>query len=98
MPTTATALEAARAAAARYTNAWTARHRAYESLPLDGPDRDAILGRLRDVARRAFREFFDRLDDLRAQGGEGEALALLLDVNERTTVARTPMEITVTEN
>jgi hypothetical protein len=97
MPATDAALESARSAADLYADTWLARRRAYALLPVDGPDSAAVLGQFRDAARRAFAAFLASLDALREQGDEAEALALVLDVQDRTTAGRTPMEVTVSE-
>jgi hypothetical protein len=98
MPATATALDAARSAADAYVLTSLARRRAYALLPVDGPDSAAVLGRFRDAARRAFAAFLASLDALREQGDEAEALALVLDVQDRTTAGRTPMEVAISED
>jgi hypothetical protein len=94
---TATTLDAARSAADLYADTWLARRRAYALLPVDGPDSAAVLGQVRDAARRAFAAFLASLDALREQGDEAEALALVLAVQDRTAAGRTPVEVTVSE-
>jgi hypothetical protein len=94
----ATALESARLAASTYADACLARRRAYVTLPVDDPDSDGILGRLRDVTRRAFAEFVKSLAELHDAGDEAQALALVLDVQDKTQAARTPITITISED
>jgi hypothetical protein len=95
-----TAVESARSAADRYTDAWLARLHAYQLLPADGPgraDANAALGFLRDATRRAFTAFLESVGDLHAAGGEAQAVALILEVQDRTDAARTPVAIPITE-
>lgn len=94
------ALEAARSAASTYADASLARRRAYELLPVDGPDRPVIADALAfatAVARRAFATFVDSLADLHAQGGEAEAVSLILEVQDRTRATRTSIPILISE-
>jgi hypothetical protein len=101
MPATATALEAARSAAELYADSIAAERRLLAMLPIPGhPDRAVVEGSLGDVgrvAREAFGRYRHAVLDLLANGQELQASTIILDVQDRTHRARTPIEISVSE-
>jgi hypothetical protein len=102
MPTTAAALESARSAADRYTDAVIAERRLLAILPNPGHrDRPTIEASLADVGRVA-RQAYDRYRglvlDLFKAGQGVQAIRIILDVQNRTHAGRTPIEISVSED
>jgi hypothetical protein len=101
MPT-AIALESARSAADRYTNAVIAERRLLAILPRPGhPDRPVVEGSLADVgrvARDAYGRYRGLILELLAGEHAVQAIRIILDVQNRTHAARTPVEITVSED
>jgi hypothetical protein len=102
MPTTAAALESARSAADRYTNAVIAERRLLAILPRPGhPDRAVVEGSLADVgrvARDAYGRYRGLVLDLFESGQGVQAIRIILDVQNRTHAGRMPIEITVSED
>jgi hypothetical protein len=101
MPATATALDAARSAASIYTDAVIAERRLLALLPAPGhPDRAVVEGSLGDVGRVA-REAYERYRrvvlDLFEAGYAVQAIGIIIDVQDRTRRARTPIEVSVSE-
>jgi hypothetical protein len=99
MPTTA--IDAARSAAELYTDSIAAERRLLAMLPAPGhPDRAVVEGSLGDVgrvAREAFGRYRHAVLDLLASGDVIRASEIVNGVQDRTRRARTPMEITVSE-
>jgi hypothetical protein len=101
MPTTTTALDAARSAAELYADSIAAERRLLAMLPSPGhPDRAVVEGSLADVgrvAREAFGRYRRSVLDLLASGDVIEASEIVNGVQDRTRRTRTPVEITVSE-
>jgi hypothetical protein len=102
MPTTATTLDAARSAAELYADSVAAERRLLAMLPIPGhPDRAVVEGSLGDVgrvAREAFGRYRGAVLDLLASGDVIQASRIVIDVQDRTRAARTPMEVSVSED
>jgi hypothetical protein len=102
MPATAAALDAARSAASTYTDAVIAERHLLTMLPAPGhPDRAVVEGSLGDVgrvAREAFGRYRHAVLDLLASGDVIEASEIVNGVQDRTRRARTPVEISVSED
>jgi hypothetical protein len=101
MLVTAINLDAARAAATTYSDSIAAERRLLNLLPAPGhPDRAVVEASLADVgrvARRAYGRYRRVILDLLTAGQVVRISRLVLDVQDRTRAARTPVEITVTE-
>jgi hypothetical protein len=101
MPATATALDAARSAAELYADSIVAERHLLAMLPAPGhPDRAVVEGSLGDVgrvAREAFGRYRGAVLDLLASGDVIEASEIINGVQDRTRRARTPIEITISE-
>jgi hypothetical protein len=102
MPATATALEAARSAAELYADSIAAERRLLAMLPISGhPDRAVVEGSLDDVgriAREAYGRYRGAVLDLLASGDVVRASRIVLDVQGRIRAARTPIEVTISED
>jgi hypothetical protein len=98
----ATALESARAAADLYADSVAAERRLLAMLPVPGhPDRAVVEGSLGDVgrvAREAFGRYRHAVLDLLASGDVIEASEIVNAVQDRTRRARTPVEVSVSED
>jgi hypothetical protein len=101
MPATATALDAARSAAELYADSIVAERHLLAMLPAPGhPDRAVVEGSLGDVgrvAREAFGRYRGAVLDLLASGDVIRASRIVNDVQDRTRAARTPVEVTISE-
>jgi hypothetical protein len=100
MPTTA--LESARFAADRYTDAVIAERRLLAILPRPGhPDRAVVEGSLADVgrvARDAYGRYRGLILELLAGEHAVQAGRIVLDVQRRIKEVRTPLTITISED
>jgi hypothetical protein len=101
MPT-AIALESARSAADRYTDAVVAERRLLAILPRPGhPDRPVVEGSLADVgrvARDAYGRYRGLILELLAGEHAVQAGRIVLDVQRRIKEVRTPLTITISED
>jgi hypothetical protein len=99
---TAINLDAARAAATTYSDSIAAERRLLAILPATGhPDRPVIEASLADVgrvARRAYGRYRRVILDLLTSGQVVQASRLVLDVQDRIRAARTPVEVTISED
>jgi hypothetical protein len=99
---TAINLDAARAAATTYSDSIAAERRLLALLPAPGhPDRAIVEASLVDVgrvARRAYGRYRRAVLDLLTAGDVIQASGLMNGVHDRTHRARTPIEVTVSED
>jgi TRAP-type C4-dicarboxylate transport system substrate-binding protein len=97
----ATAVDSARYAANIYAALIISERRLLAMLSARPRDRAVIedaLAETRDVARQQYQRYRSRILDLFAAGQGVQACRIVLDVQERTRAARTPVEITVSED